>query len=356
MSVYARRRRKIREWLELNGCDAIVISSAANVRYLFGFCGEGLAVVGDECVVCTDRRYELAADAIPGRVGVEVHPDGHLAGAVAALRAARVKRVAFEAEAITYATYETLVARLEGVATVASRKVVEGPRAIKDKTELAAIAQACVLMDRALGEVAPLIVPGCTEREIALQLERSVLLAGAEKLAFPPIVAFGPSAAHPHAVPSLRRLELGQMVKIDCGAMVDGYCSDITRTILVGEPDERYRQVYTVVFRAQAAAVAAARAGMRASDLDTLARDIIRDAGFGDQYSHGLGHGVGLEVHELPKVGARSDEVLAPGMVITIEPGVYCEGWGGVRIEDTVALTRTGCAVLTHFPKQEPCW
>lgn len=355
-SNYARRRRRVREWLEANGVDALLVTSAPNVRYLFGFGGEGIAVVGDDAVVCTDRRFELEADEIPGRVEVSVHPDGHLTGAIDYVRGARAKRVAFEAEGTSYASYENLTAKLDGVKVLPSRKVIEEHRAQKDKAEVEAISRAAAIMDEALTDIAQSLEPGCSEKELALDLERAALLAGADKMAFDTIVAFGPSAAHPHALPGDRKLEPGQMVKIDCGVKLDGYCSDMTRTLILGEPDERYKQVYGAVFDAQRAAVAAAKPRLKAGELDAVAREIIKERGFGEHFSHGLGHGVGLEVHELPKVGARSDETLKAGMVITIEPGVYIEGWGGVRIEDTVVLTRSGCEVLTHAPKQEPDW
>lgn len=352
MTPYSKRRRCIREWLQATDVDAVLITSPQNVRYLFGFSGEGIGVIGDTAVLSTDRRYELEAAAVPGRVAIELDPDGHLAGAIARLRTLGVRRVAFEAETTTYASFESLRAKLKGVKLVPARQVVERLRAIKDKTEIATITRAAAIMDEALQAVIPRLKPGkSTERQVALDLERAALLAGAEAIAFPTILAFGPSAAHPHAVPGDRVLERGQVVKVDCGARVDGYCADITRTFVVGRPDAQTREVYTAVFDAQAAALGAARAGLKACELDAVARTIITERGFGHCFSHGLGHGVGLQVHELPRLGARSQDILQAGMVVTIEPGIYIEGWGGVRIEDTVVITNTGHEPLTRAPK-----
>lgn len=349
---YARRRRKTRQWLETGGADAMLVTSAPNVYYLTGFRGEGMVLVGDECVISTDRRYEVEAGQVSGKLTTVFDPDGHLAGILAALRQAKVKRLVFEAETTTYAAYETLSARMEGIELVPSRKVIEEQRVVKDKDEIAVIQRACDLISRVLESFAEGLQPGVTERKAALELDRLTMLAGSEKMAFDTIMAFGPSAAKPHAVPSDRELEPGMMVKIDCGARVDGYCSDITRTYLIGEPDRQLREIYTAVYEAQAAAVAACRPGMKGSQLDAVAREMLCERGYGEQFAHSLGHGVGLEVHELPRVSQRSEDELKSGMVITIEPGLYLEGWGGVRIEDTVLLTNNGHQVMTSAPKQ----
>jgi len=353
MSAYAKRRRKVRDWLQANGVDAILVTSAANVRYLSGFGGEGMVVIGTDAVLCTDRRYEIEAGAVPGRVKVQLHPGGHLGGVIEALNSTKAKRVAFEAESTLYSSYENLTARLDGIETVPVRGVIEQLRAVKDRTEVDAIRRAAAIMDKSLQQMASCLEPGMTEREVALDLDRATILAGSEGMAFDTIAAFGPSAAHPHAVPGARKLKLGHMVKIDCGARVDGYCSDITRTYIVGTPGDQLRQIYQAVFDAQWAACEAAKPGMNCRDLDAVARDIITQRGFGEQFGHGLGHGVGLQVHELPRVSSRSEDVLKPGMVVTIEPGIYIEGFGGVRIEDTVVITRSGCEPLTLAPKQQ---
>lgn len=348
---YAKRRRKLRDWLDVNGVDALLISSEANLRYLLGFPGEGLGVIGRDTVISTDRRYELDAAALQGRIKVVLDPEGHRAGAAAYLRATGARKVAFEAESTLYAAYEVLTSKLPDVELVASRKVVEDLRTVKEPGEIDCIRRAAAIMDEALDAVLADIPPGVTERDLALELERATRLAGADSMAFNTICAFGPSSAFPHAVPGQRKLEAGHMIKIDCGARLEGYCSDITRTVPPREMDERFRAVYGAVYDAQQAAVEAARPGITGRELDGIAREIIVARGFGEQFSHSLGHGVGLEVHEGPRVSSTSDEVLRPGMVITIEPGIYLEGWGGVRIEDTVVITRAGCERLTLAPK-----
>jgi Xaa-Pro aminopeptidase len=351
MSPWAGRRRHIRQWLQEHEADAFLVSSPHNVQYLFGFRGEGLGVVAAHPAICTDRRYELDAAAVPGRMERVLHPAGHLAGAIEHLKAVGASRVAFEAQVLTFATFDQLRKKLRGVKLLPTSSVVEGFRATKSPAEIAAMSRAAEVTDQALAAIMPLLQPGVTEREIALELDRQMLLHGAQRPAFDTIVAFGPSAASPHAVPGERVLEPGHMVKIDCGSEVDGYCSDITRTTPVGSPDARFERVYGAVLEAQQAAVAAARADMRCKDLDAVARDILRGHGLAEQFGHGLGHGVGLQIHELPRVSSRSEDVLHRGMVVTIEPGVYIEGWGGVRIEDTVAIEPRGCKVLTHAPK-----
>jgi Xaa-Pro aminopeptidase len=350
-SPWAGRRRRIRKWLEQQGADAFLVSSSHNVHYLFGFRGEGLGVVAECPALCADRRYELDAAALPGRLRRVLHPGGHLAGVIEHLKAVGARKVAFESQVLTFATFEQLRKKLRGIKLVPTTTVIEGFRAVKSADEIALMARAAEVTDQALAAIAPLLVPGVTEREIALELDRQMLVHGAERPAFDTIVAFGPSAASPHAVPGERVLEAGHMVKIDCGAQVDGYCSDITRTTPIGTPDTRFERVYGAVLEAQQAAVAAARAGVCGRDLDAVARDILRDRGLAEQFGHGLGHGVGLEIHELPRVSSRSEDVLQRGMVVTIEPGVYIEDWGGVRIEDTVVIEPRGCKVLTHAPK-----
>lgn len=351
---YAKRRRKLRDWLDANGVDALLISSEANLRYLFGFAGEGLGVVGRDALVSTDRRYELDAAALPGRVKVALAPDGHLTGAAEYLQSAQARRVAFEADSTLYSAFESLKSKLQDAELVPARKVVEELRTVKEPAEIDCIRRAAAIMDQALAAVLPTVEIGVTEREMALELERATRLAGADAMAFGTICAFGPSAAFPHAVPGQRKLTAGDMIKIDCGAKLDGYCSDITRTVPPLEPDERFVEVYSAVYDAQQAAVEAARPGITGRELDAVAREIIAERGYADQFSHSLGHGLGLEVHEGPRVSSRSEEVLRPGMVVTIEPGIYIEGWGGVRIEDSVAITRNGCERLTNAPKADP--
>jgi Xaa-Pro aminopeptidase len=334
------------------GAEALLVTKAANVRYLSGFSGEGYLLVGGEGVtIATDGRYKLTAERDCPDCAVVLHPDGHLPGAIARAEETGLKTLAFESEAVTHAQHARLAARLPGVELIPTTGLIEELRTVKDGAEVELIARAAAIVDGALTELLANLAPGPTEREIALDLERAILLAGADAIAFGTIVAIGPSSAFPHAVPGQRRAEAGQMVKIDVGCVVDGYCSDITRTVFLGEPSEEFRRVYEAVRAAQAAGLAAVRDGAECRAVDRAARAIIEAAGYGEAFSHGLGHGVGLEVHELPRVSHRSEAVLRSGMVVTIEPGVYIEGWGGVRIEDLVVATNDGARILTATPK-----
>lgn len=344
----------MRDWLRAKDLEALVVTSPCNVRYLLGFAGEGMVVLGMRTVVlCTDRRYELDAGRVRGRIRVSLHEGGHLAGAAEAIKSARWRRVAFEADHLSVCAHDRLARELEGIELNPSHGIVEDLRLMKSAEEIDAIRRAAAIMDRALADTLDKLTPGCTEREVAAELAYAATLAGADAMAFEPIVAFGPASALPHARPGDCKLEHGQMVLIDCGAKVDGYCSDITRTVFLGEPDEQYREVYTAVLEAQASALDTAEAGFEGRDVDRAARWRLEDYNLADHFSHGVGHGLGLEVHEAPALNVRSRAELDAGMVITVEPGVYIEGWGGVRIEDTVLVKRRSCELLTQAPKQQ---
>ncbi|MCE5236930.1 Xaa-Pro peptidase family protein [bacterium] len=349
---YAARLARVREQMQHDEVQAALVALPENVRYLTGFTGEGLLVVGlDRALVSTDGRYRVEAGEVADQAEAAFDTGGHLAGAIAFITQIGAAGLAFEADHTTYATYQELSKKLS-VALRPTSRVVERLRLIKDETEVALIREAARRADVALGAFLADLQPGPSERRLALQLQSALVDQDVEP-AFATIMASGPSAACPHAVPCGRPLSEGDMLKIDMGARFEGYCSDITRTLFVGEPTERFRTVYNLVLQAQQAAVAAARPGLTGRELDQVARDIIAAGGHGSDFDHGLGHGVGLQVHEGPRVSARSEDLLEPGMVVTIEPGIYLEGWGGVRIEDTVLITATGCEVLTQSPKAD---
>src|SRR5690606_18856787 len=239
---------------------------------------------------------------------------------------------------------------------VATQRVVEEVRGSKEPGELALIEAAVALADRCFEHILPRLKPGVTEREIAWRREVFMRENGAEALAFPSIVASGPNGAMPHARPTHKPLAAGEFVTLDFGCVWQGYCSDMTRTVFLGEPTDRHRELYDLVLRAQETGVAAVGPGRPGKEVDERARDVIARAGGGDRYGHGLGHGLGLEVHEEgPRLSTRSETVLAPGMVCSVEPGVYLPGWGGLRIEDLVVVTEDGCRILTKSPKQRWC-
>ncbi|MEA3459204.1 MAG: M24 family metallopeptidase, partial [Chloroflexota bacterium] len=232
-----------------------------------------------------------------------------------------------------------------------TKDMVEKIRAVKEEDELKKIKRAVALTDEAFAHIVDFIEPGMTEKEVAWELEVFMRTYGAEKMAFDPIVAAGPNGAMPHATPSEQAIRPGESLIMDFGCVIDGYHSDMTRTICLGRPDDRFQEVYDLVLSAQLAAEEAIRPGMMGKEADGIAREVIEKAGYGEQFGHGLGHGVGLAIHEKPTLGALSCDVLEPGMVFTVEPGIYIPGWGGVRIEDVVVLGEDGPEVLTEAAK-----
>lgn len=349
---YAGRLARVREQMQHDEMQAALIVLPENTRYLTGFSGEGYLVVGlERALLSTDGRYRVEAGEVADTAEARLDGPGHLAGAIAFVNEVQPAGLAFESDHLTYAAYQELTEKLS-VALRPTSRLVEALRLLKDETEVAAIREAARRADAALAAFLGELEPGPSERRLALALQAALADQEVEP-AFAIIMASGLSAAQPHAVPGSRVLGDGDMLKIDVGARFEGYCSDLTRTVFVGEPTDRFREVYNLVLRAQQAAVAATRPGLTGRDLDQVARDLIVAGGYGAEFGHGLGHGVGLQVHERPRVSSQSEDVLEPGMVITIEPGVYIEGWGGVRIEDTVLVTATGYEVLTQSPKPE---
>jgi Xaa-Pro aminopeptidase len=329
--------------------DLILVTNLVNVRYLTGFTGtNGACVCGpDARLFLTDFRYtERAAAEVEGWEAITV-TDDWLAGIASRLHG----RFGFEDDHVPVRLLERLAGKLaDGVEPVAAGGAVEGLRRVKDEIELAAIAAASALADEVWTWSLERGLRGRSEREVARAAEARIRELDAEP-SFPTIVAAGPNGALPHAEPGERRIGSGELVVFDMGAQLDGYCSDGTRTFAVGEPGEEGRAVYETVRAAQAAALGAVAAGVGGEELDRVAREAIAEAGHGERFGHGLGHGVGLEVHEAPRVSPRSDDVLASGEVVTIEPGVYLPGSLGVRIEDLVVVGEGGCRNLSGLPK-----
>jgi Xaa-Pro aminopeptidase len=334
---------------------ALVVTHLANVRYLTGFAGHnGIALIGPRGqTLLTDPRFAVDAREQARGVDVVIGRRDLLGDVAAALPAvAGDGPVGVEAESLTLARHGRLAALLDGVALEPTTGLVEALRETKDPDELAAMAEAAGAADRALAAVLERGIVGRTEREVAFALHGAMLDEGAEGPSFAIIVAAGPRGARPHAVPGPDPIPAGTLVLIDLGAVVNGYCSDMTRTVATGPLPPRLEEAHAVCLRAQEAAVAAARAGMGAAELDAVARAVIEEAGYAEAFGHGLGHGVGLEIHEAPGVRPESGATLRAGMAVTIEPGIYLEGEGGVRIEDLVVLGDEGCEVLSGSPKQ----
>lgn len=355
---HARRRDALRDLLREGGLDALLVTDLVNVRYLTGFTGSHAALLvhaGDDAdggedrtVLATDARYTTqAATQTPGLpVLVE------RACAPALLRSGG-GRIGFDSAHVTVDGHADLVTALADGELARAPGLVETLRAVKDSGEIDALRQACAAADVALAGMisAGGLEPGRTEREVARELEERMREAGAEAPSFDTIVAAGAHAAIPHHHPTDAPLADGDLLTMDFGALVDGYHSDMTRTLIVGTPADWQRDLHALVADAAAAGRAALRPGTATRDVDAAARDVITAAGFGEQFVHGLGHGVGLVIHEAPAVSATATATLEAGMTVTVEPGVYLAGRGGVRIEDTLVVTDGGAVPLTQSPR-----
>ncbi|MGI9120667.1 MAG: M24 family metallopeptidase [Acidimicrobiales bacterium] len=357
MEVPARSTR-LRAGFDKSGCDALVVTDLANIRYLTGFTGSaGLLVVRpEELVLITDGRYRDQATEQMRAAGVEARLEvGRTAAAqqeLAATATAGAPRLGLEAAHVSWAAQrrygETWFPDAELVAT---EGLVEALRVRKDDGEVARLAAAAAIADAALAAVRHRLGEGPTEADFALELDSEVRHLGADSASFETIVASGPNGAKPHARPGPRPIADGDLVVVDFGATVDGYHSDMTRTTMVGTPSATQRRMLDVVAQSQAMGVAAVTDGVECVAVDRACRAVIDDAGWGDAFLHSTGHGVGLDIHEAPRVGSTSTASLAVGHVVTVEPGVYLPRHGGVRIEDTVVVTATGCRPLTLAPK-----
>jgi Xaa-Pro aminopeptidase len=349
------RAQALAQQLPEAGVDAVLITDLVNVRYLTGYTGSnGIAVLtGDSARFVTDFRYvEQAAEEVDrgfergtGSVDLletvrEALPQGEL-------------RLGFEDAHLSVWQHRRLRELLpDRIELVAVHGLVEGLRRVKDPRERALLTDATELADSALQSLLGAGLVGRTERQVAITLEREMLERGAERPSFASIVAAGPHGAQPHARSREYEIRTGEMVVIDWGAVLDGYCSDCTRTVAAGEPGNKAREVYELVLEAQLAGVEAVRAGAHGRDLDSRARSLIAAGGYGEHFGHGLGHGVGLDVHEAPRLSKSSDDVLAAGNAVTVEPGIYLAGEFGVRIEDLVIVTEDGCEILTSISKE----
>jgi len=347
------RRHALRALLAHADLSALLVTKPVNVRYLTGFTGSygALLLLHDRTLFFTDRRYEQQAAAeVPG-TEVVLAP-GDLIGGVAGVLRAAGDGLGFEPAGLTWGDGQRLRAAVPGSAVVPAPPLVEDLREVKDERELGAMREAARLGCEALSELLEGLRPGVSEREVAVTLELSLRRLGGDGLAFASIVAFGEHAAEPHHHPGDRQLARGDFIKLDFGARVDGYCSDMTRTVVYGRASERQREVYEVVRRAQAAGLDRLRAGVPTAEVDRACRDTIAEAGLGEAFGHPSGHGVGLEIHEAPRLRPGASGRIDAGTPVTVEPGVYLPGFGGVRIEDLAVVRRDGHEVLTTAPKE----
>jgi Xaa-Pro aminopeptidase len=328
--------------------EPFLVTNLVNVLYLTGFDSSNAGLVvepGGGARLFTDFRYIEAARSVAG-VDVVMTKRALLRDLAEQLDG----RLAFEADALPYAQYEVL--RDGGLELVPTRGVVEAMRAVKDEDELAKLRRAARAADRAFEALTAETWVGKTEKDLAWRLRQLLHAHGADDVSFDTAIGSGPNGALPHSSPGDKTIEIRTLVVADWGARLDGYCSDCTRTVSTGEPPKELRNAYQVCLRAQQAAVAQIRAGMTGKEADAIARDIIAEAGYGENFGHGLGHGVGLEVHEAPRLSTESTDTLEAGNVVTIEPGIYLPGLGGVRIEDLAVVRDGGVELLTGFPKE----
>ncbi|MFQ5746366.1 MAG: M24 family metallopeptidase [Gemmatimonadota bacterium] len=336
--------------------DGYLISHGPNVRYLSGFSGSSalLLVRPEEAALVTDARYaEQAGAEVAPEVTVHVRKGSAYAALASVLRdGRRGLRLGFEDAHLTVADRARLEEACEDVAWKPAGDPVGTLRSVKERAEIRSMARAARLADGALAALLPEIRPGMTEREVAARLEYLLRLQGSDPVPFETIVASGPRTSLPHARPSARRIEAGDLLLLDFGASVHGYASDITRTFVVGPASDWQWELHAAVSKALEAALAVLRAGAPARDVDRAARTSLEADGLGDAFGHGTGHGIGLEVHEVPGLNSRSDDVLREGNVVTVEPGAYLPGRGGVRIEDDVLVEAKGGRVLTHAARE----
>jgi len=347
------RRSHLVRFFEDYSLDCILFANLRNIRYLCGFRGsEGaLLLTRDAGWFLCDSRYTTQASAEVGEAEV-LEFTSKQETLAALVREQGFSRIGFEAAHTTVAFFTTLSSALAGHELVPLGAELDDIRSCKDADELQRLSDVAALSSAALMAIRPLLKPGTRETEIALELELEMRRRGADGRAFDFIVASGVRGSMPHGAASGKVLQAGELVTIDFGAMKDGYHSDETVTVAIGDPDGRQRAIHEIVRTAHDLAIAAVRPGIPCKELDAVARDYIRERGYGDYFGHGLGHGVGLDIHEKPVLSPRGDAVAAEGMVFTIEPGIYIPGFGGVRIEDTVAVTGDGCRVLTAAPKE----
>ncbi len=357
---YAARVARLRQTMNAQGYHALLVSSRENIRYLVGFAGSAgwVVVSDDDLVLVTDSRYIGQASAQMPCGRVELATTGLADCTAGYATECDLERIAFEADDLTVSSVRSLESCLQTrghvCELISTSGLVEVLREVKDVFELDAVRRAAALADGAVRHARRVMKLDMTEEDLAWRLERWLREHGSGAMPFDIIVASGPNAALPHAVPSRRPLREGEPVVIDLGARVDGYCSDITRTLFLNRIDAPFESIYREVLSAQVRAIDGLTSGMAACGADALARRELEAVGFGAAFTHGLGHGVGLEIHERPTVNSRSTGLLLDGMVFTVEPGVYVSGQGGVRIEDTVVLQNGRSEQLTRADKGDP--
>lgn len=348
------RVNRLRRALAELGLDAILINSEYNRRYISGFTGSsGMVLITlSDSILLTDFRYMTQAPE--QAIGYEIveHAPKAMQTVKELLKARKISKLGFEQEHVVYGEFADWTAVIGDIALHPVSGLVEGLRMIKDEAELQVMQEAADLADATFTHIQKLLQPGVKESDIALEMEIFMRSHGAHSSSFETIVASGERSALPHGKASERIIGNNEFVKLDFGAYLKGYCSDITRTVVVGTPTDKHREIYDIVLEAQLNALAHIRPGMTGRVADALTRDVITKYGYGDKFGHGTGHGLGMEVHEAPRLSKLSETILTPGMTVTVEPGIYLPGFGGVRIEDDIVITDTGIKILTASTKE----
>ncbi|MHA7962779.1 M24 family metallopeptidase [Paenibacillus sp. CAU 1782] len=349
-----KRVEKLRSAMNEAGFEALLIGSQYNRQYISGFSGSSgfVLITASKSMLLTDFRYTVQAASQAAGFEIVEHGTSPLKNVLDILKAEGVSSLAFEQDHVTYAEYLSWSNVLQGVKLAPCAGLVENLRMFKDEAELSVMQEAADLADRTFKHICGIIAPGIRESDVALEMEVFMRSNGATSSSFDTIVASGERSALPHGVASDRTIGNNEFVKLDFGALYNSYCSDITRTVVVGKPSDRHLEIYNIVLEAQLHALENIKPGMTGMEADALARDIITRYGYGDNFGHSTGHGLGMEVHEAPRLSRLSDTILTPGMVVTVEPGIYLPGFGGVRIEDDIVITETGIKILTSSPKE----
>ena len=354
------RLQSLRKLMQQGNLSAILVTNAENRFYLSGFTGSSgtLLITQEDAILVASFVYQeqAALQAVGYTIVPATSAVGHTAVVAELLKQHGINRIGYEVNHVTVAQLqsfeESFIEADLDVTTVPYKDLIESIRQVKDADELALMGKASMISDQAYLNVLNFIRAGVSERDVALEIEFTMKRLGAENVAFSTIVVSGKRSSMPHGKPTDKLLQPGDFVTMDFGAKYMGYCSDITRTVIIGKPSDEQRIVYQTVLQAHMRALNAASAGITGKELDAVARDTISDAGYGNYFGHGLGHGVGLQVHEQPGAGQKSESELVAGNVVTIEPGIYIPNWGGVRIEDTVLITEDGHRSMHHTTKE----
>jgi len=357
------RLTRLRTRLQDQALDTFLVLQGENRRYLSGFTGEdgqfnesagALLITPERQILATDSRYETQARIEAHEFEIYCYTEGLASSLPEILRMLRTERLGFESARLSYLQFQKFQDHLKrdtlAASLVPTENLVEDLRMTKEPQEIEAIKESLVISESVFETIVNTLCVGTSEKELAWAIEKGLRQSGAESVAFPPIVASGPNAALPHAIPTDRPIGQGEPILFDWGARLNGYCSDISRTIVLGSPDETFNKVSQVVQDAQSMAIEAMKPGVSTQTVDKIARDYITAKGFGDHFGHGLGHGVGLATHEKPNLSPVRPMNLEVGMVTTVEPGIYLPGWGGVRLENMVVVKEGGAVVLNRYP------